>query len=52
MVSDSLRQCKIANRNKMRRRIAWVGMPAAISKRVELLGIAEVQTGLIVNPGS
>ena len=50
-MADRLRQREIADRDDVRCRVSVLGVASAIGKCVELLGITEVQTGLIVNPG-
>ena len=47
-----LRQRQIADRDDRRREIAVIGVTAAVAERVELFRITEVETGLVVDPGS
>ena len=52
LVAGAAGQREIADRENVRRRIAGLGVPAAIAEGVELLDITEVEPGLPLHPGA
>src|SRR4051812_20736550 len=45
-------ESEIADRKNVRCHIAGLGVPASIAKRIKLLDIAEIEPGLLLDPGA